>query len=106
MAGYGHYDGESAVAIGFSYHAGEDVMFNVGTTLCAGKPEVNAGVTFKFGRGKKDTASIPKAYQNQGVISSVYTLQHENVKLNDQVVTLQNQVLELQEQIKLLLNKK
>lgn len=77
MVGYGKYLGQSAVAIGLAYSPNEDVMVNVGSTLNPGAQMVNAGVSFKFGRGEKYKKLIPAEYQETGVVSSIYDLQIE-----------------------------
>lgn len=51
-AGYGHYKGHSAVALGGFYAPNEHVMFSVGGTLGSEKM-VNAGVSFRLGKGSE-----------------------------------------------------
>ena len=48
-AGYGHYKGENAVAIGAFYRPSEDVMLNVASTVGNGDNMVSAGVSVKIG---------------------------------------------------------
>ena len=48
-AGYGHYNGENAVAIGAFYRPSEDVMLNVASTVGNGDNMVSAGVSVKIG---------------------------------------------------------
>ena len=48
-AGYGHYRGENAVAIGAFYRPSEDVMLNVASTVGNGDNMVSAGVSVKIG---------------------------------------------------------
>ena len=50
-AGYGHYRGENAVAIGAFYRPNEDTMFSVGGTVGNDDNMINAGVSFKIGQG-------------------------------------------------------
>lgn len=52
-AGYGNYAGAHAVAIGAYYRPTEDLMFSVGGSFGGGENMVNAGVTFKLGKGGK-----------------------------------------------------
>ena len=56
-AGYGNYAGAHAMAIGAYYRPTEDVMFSVGGSFGGGENMVNAGVTFKLGKGGKVTTS-------------------------------------------------
>lgn len=50
--GYGHYKGNSAVALGAFYAPNEHVMFSVGGTLGSEKI-VNASVNFRLGKGSE-----------------------------------------------------
>lgn len=50
--GYGHYKGNSAVALGAFYAPNEHVMFSVGGTLGSEKM-VNASVNFRLGKGSE-----------------------------------------------------
>lgn len=56
-AGYGNYAGAHAMAIGAYYRPTEDMMFSVGGSFGGGENMVNAGVTFKLGKGGKVTTS-------------------------------------------------
>ncbi len=56
-AGYGHYRGEDAVAIGAFYRPNEDTMFSIGGTVGNGDEMVNAGVSFKIGQGNHVSVS-------------------------------------------------
>ena len=48
MAGYGHFHGTNAGAVGIAYHPNEDLMFTVGTTFGSDNV-INAGVSYKVG---------------------------------------------------------
>lgn len=56
-AGYGHYRGENAVAIGAFYRPNEDTMFSIGGTVGNGDEMINAGVSFKIGQGNHVSTS-------------------------------------------------
>lgn len=56
-AGYGHYRGENAVAIGAFYRPNEDTMFSLGGTVGNGDEMINAGVSFKLGQGNHVSTS-------------------------------------------------
>lgn len=49
--GYGHYHDKSAAALGAFYHPNGDVMLNIGGTIGNGEAMVNAGASFRIGRG-------------------------------------------------------
>ena len=48
MAGYGHFHGTNASAVGIAYRPNEDLMFTVGTTFGSDNV-INAGVSYKVG---------------------------------------------------------
>ena len=48
MAGYGHFHGTNAGAVGVAYRPNEDLMFTVGTTFGSDNV-INAGVSYKVG---------------------------------------------------------
>ena len=48
MAGYGHFHGTNAGAVGVAYRPNEDLMFTVGTTF-GSDTVINAGVSYKVG---------------------------------------------------------
>lgn len=56
-AGYGHYRGEDAVAVGAFYRPNEDTMFSIGGTVGNGDEMINAGVSFKIGQGNHVSVS-------------------------------------------------
>ena len=58
MAGYGHFHGTNAGAVGIAYRPNEDIMFTVGTTFGSDNV-INAGVSYKV--GAKSEVSRSKA---------------------------------------------
>lgn len=56
-AGYGNYRGASATAIGAFYRPNEDVMISVGGAFGGGENMVNAGLSFKIGRGASNVTT-------------------------------------------------
>ncbi len=56
-AGYGHYQGASAVAIGTYYRPNEDTMFSIGGSCGSGENMVNAGVSLKIGTGENHVST-------------------------------------------------
>lgn len=75
MAGYGYYNGSSAIALGVAHYKNESLMFHTGVSMAGGSSKVmaNAGVTWKIGYRADETA-IRDTYR-QGPISSIYNLQ-------------------------------
>ncbi len=80
-------------------------MFNAGATLNSGSHMYNAGVSFRFGKGNEDLRGIPKEYQKQGVISSIYELQKRMDQKDIENVQLKEQNAKMQEQINYLMSK-
>ncbi len=60
-AGYGHYAGASAVALGAYYRPNEDVMFSIGGSFGNGEEMMNAGVSVKVGSGKSGVTTSKAA---------------------------------------------
>ena len=56
-AGYGHYKGENAGAIGAFYRPDEKVMFSVAGTVANGETMINAGISFSLDRTAHQTTS-------------------------------------------------
>ena len=74
-AGYGHYSGANAAALGMYYHPNEDTTISVSGTMGNGENMVNAGVSFKIGpTGAKTmsrTALTKQIAQDQQVIKAM-----------------------------------
>ena len=60
-AGYGHYKGANAVAIGAFYRPNENQMVSIGGSFGGGENMINAGVSFKVGEGTSPYAGVSKA---------------------------------------------
>ena len=56
-AGYGHYRGANAAAVGAYYRPNEDTMFSIGGSFGGGENMVNAGVSIKLGQGNHISTS-------------------------------------------------
>lgn len=88
-AGFGHYHGSNATALGAFYHLNEDIMFNVGATVGAGSPLVTGGLSIKVGAGN----SIYKSRDRMA--SEIVSLKSENNDLRSQVKSLEKQMAEV-----------
>ena len=58
-AGYGHYRGKNAGAVGLRYYPNRDVAFSMASTVGNGDTMLNAGVSFRIGSGTGSVHSIP-----------------------------------------------
>ena len=56
-AGYGHYRGANAAAVGAYYRPNEDTMFSIGGSFGGGENMFNAGVSIKLGQGNHVSTS-------------------------------------------------
>ncbi|MDU2183880.1 MAG: YadA-like family protein, partial [Negativicoccus succinicivorans] len=66
-AGYGHYKGANAVAIGAFYRPDENKMVSVGGSFGGGENMINVGVSFKIGEGTSPYAGVSKAQLAQRI---------------------------------------
>ena len=70
-AGYGHYRGRNAGAVGLRYYPNRDVAFSMASTVGNGDTMLNAGVSFRIGSG---TSSIHSSADPQKVIQETKAL--------------------------------
>lgn len=95
-AGYGHYAGASAVALGAYYRPNEDIMFSIGGSFGNGENMLNAGVSVKVGPGKSNTTTSKAAMSKRiQELQQVTSIQQE--KLAEQDARLAAQEAEIQE---------
>ena len=73
--GYGHYRNANATAFGAYYYPNANTMVSISTTVGNGSPSVNAGLSFKIGKGSP-YAGISKVE----MASAIQTLAKENNK--------------------------
>lgn len=66
-AGYGHYKGTDALAIGAFYRPDENKMVSIGGSFGSGENMINAGVSFKVGEGTSPYAGVSKAQLAQRI---------------------------------------
>ncbi|MDU5301511.1 MAG: YadA-like family protein [Dialister micraerophilus] len=86
MAGVGYYRGKEAIALGLAYYSNENTLLHAGLSY-AGSSELmaNAGISYRFGSRHdrkllEERNKLMPQYKD-GVISSVYVMQDEMVKL-------------------------
>ncbi len=95
-AGYGHYRGANAAAIGAFYHPNEDTTVSLAGTVGNGDPMISAGVSFKIGEGTTNTLSrtalTQQVKQDREVIQQlVQKVMELEQRLDGQNSTAQNQ---------------
>lgn len=88
--GYGHYHNANAAAIGAFYYANANTMFSVGASLGNGSNAVNAGISFKFGKGSSyngvSKAEMAAVLNKQG--DEIAKLKKDNEELKEQMKKL------------------
>ena len=83
--GYGNYRNANSVALGAFYQPNENTMFNVATNFGNGENMINAGVSFKIGKGNSYA----------GVSKAQLVAANQQLKAND---ALQDQKIQKQDQ--------
>ena len=83
--GYGNYRNANSVALGAFYQPNENTMFNVATNFGNGENMINAGVSFKIGKGNSYA----------GVSKAQLVAENQQLKAND---VLQDQKIQKQDQ--------
>ena len=91
-AGYGHYSGANAAALGMYYHPNEDTTISVSGTMGNGENMVNAGVSFKIGpTGAKTmsrTALTKQVAEDQKIIKAMANKMAEMEQQMNRVLAL------------------
>ena len=79
--GYGHYAGQSAMALGAYYRPNEDVMFSIGGAFGNGEDMINAGVSVKVGSGESKTTTSKAAMAKKiNELQDVVAIQHQQLE--------------------------
>ena len=94
-AGYGHYKGADAVAIGAFYRPDENKMFSIGGSFGGGEDMINAGVSIKVGEGNSPYAGVSKAQLAQCISQQDEIIQRQDAELAAQKA----QIREILEQL-------
>lgn len=90
-AGFGHYKGSSASAIGVFYRPNENTTVNVGATVGAGDPLLTAGVSMKLGKGNSEVKS------RNGMAKEIKELKGRNADLEEEVAYLEDQMHQIKQ---------
>ena len=99
--GYGHYHDANAAAIGAFYRPNANTMVNFGITVGNGDPAINAGVSFKLGRGSAyngvTKAQMVSTINNQA--NEIRTIKAADADKDERINTLEQENKEMKEQI-------
>ena len=99
-AGYGHYRGANATAIGAYYYPNANTMISVGTTVGNGSPSVNAGISVKLGKG-----SVYNGVSKAELVKTV-SYQEKRIEAQDEKMKEQDErIAQLEEMVQKLMKK-
>lgn len=96
--GYGHYRNANAAAVGAFYHPNENTMVNVGVSLGNGDPGINAGVSFKVGRGGAGREAMSKTEMAKVINSQskeIDALKKDNADKDKRIDALEQKMAEI-----------
>ena len=95
-AGYGHYKGADAVAIGAFYHPDENKMVSIGGSFGSGENMINAGVSVKLGQGPGiSTSKVAMAKEIKNLKTENERMQAENKEMKQEIEVLKEQMQKL-----------
>ncbi|MDO4921221.1 MAG: ESPR-type extended signal peptide-containing protein [Phascolarctobacterium sp.] len=89
-AGYGHYRGENAVAVGAFYQPNDDTLFSVSSTVGNDDDMINAGITWRFGQQSHQSRS------KKAMAKEIIELRTEVAELKAMVYSLTGYGLDLE----------
>ncbi len=113
-AGYGHYKGANAGALGAYYHPNEDTIVGIAGTMGNGDPMLSAGVTFKLGPSGPNTMSrtaltkelVSVKEQNQQLVAQNQAIAQKMAAVDQKNQQLEKDMAELKAQLAALAAKK
>ena len=91
-AGWGHYKGRNAMALGAFYRPDERTMFSLGGTVGNGENMINAGITFKLDKRRGPIHAITSKVQ---LVQEVTQLKADNDELRKDNAELREQMKEI-----------
>ena len=87
-AGYGHYRGANAMALGAFYRPNNKMLYSIGTSLGGGEDLFNLGVSLKFGK------SEPYADYSKAGLVKVINDQDAKIKEQDEKINAMQEQIE------------
>ncbi|MBS6029013.1 MAG: YadA-like family protein, partial [Negativicoccus succinicivorans] len=102
-AGYGHYSGANAVAIGAFYRPTANTMFSVGGSFGGGENMLNVGFSMKVGQGTGiSTSKIAMANEIKDLKTANEIMQNENGEIKNENREIKNENKEMRNEIEIL----
>lgn len=105
--GYGHYRNANAAAIGAFYQPNANTMVSVGVSMGNGDPGVNAGVSFKVGKGSTYNG-VSKAQMAETIAAQekqISEIKASDVAKDQRIDSLEKENQEMKKQIQEILAK-
>ena len=105
--GYGHYRNANAAAVGAFYQPNANTMVSVGVSMGNGDPGVNAGVSFKVGKGSAYNG-VSKAQMAETIASQqkqISEIKASDAAKDQRIDTLEKENQEMKKQIQEILAK-
>ena len=105
--GYGHYRNANAAAVGAFYQPNENTMVSVGVSMGNGDPGVNAGVSFKVGKGSTFNG-VSKAQMAETIAAQekqISEIKASDVAKDKRIDSLEKENQEMKKQIQEILAK-
>lgn len=105
--GYGHYRNANAAAVGAFYQPNANTMVSVGVSMGNGDPGVNAGVSFKVGKGSAYNG-VSKAQMAETIAAQekqISEIKASDVAKDQRIDTLEKENQEMKKQIQEILAK-
>lgn len=105
--GYGHYRNANAAAVGAFYQPNANTMVSVGVSMGNGDPGVNAGVSFKVGKGSAYNG-VSKAQMAETIAAQekqISEIKASDVVKDKRIDTLEKENQEMKKQIQEILAK-
>ena len=95
-AGYGHYKGANALAIGAFYRPDENKIISIGGSFGGGENMVSAGVSVKLGQGTGiSTSKVAMAKEIKNLKTENERMQAENKEMKQEIEVLKEQMQKL-----------
>ena len=95
-AGWGHYKGQNAMALGAFYRPDERTMFSIGGAFGNGENLINAGVTFKLDKRPNGYHNITSKAQ---LVKQVAQLQADNKALLDRMKAMDEKMAKMEKML-------
>ena len=105
--GYGHYRNANAAAVGAFYQPNANTMVSVGVSMGNGDPGVNAGVSFKVGKGSTYNG-VSKAQMAETIAAQekqISEIKASDAAKDQRIDTLEKENQEMKKQIQEILAK-